>query len=92
MYISSLKDLLTMHIYTPSSNLTWRDVQYLIAYTSDRSRLVGGDWVVNSAGLSASVQFGFGAVNAEALVARAKHWITVPQQSQSAIYGIQQER
>ena len=36
--------------YTSSSKLTWRDVQYLIAYTSDQSRLVGGD---------ARVQFGF---------------------------------
>ena len=63
-----------------SPGLTWRDVQYLIAYTSNTSKLVGGTWTVNNAGLSVSHEFGFGAIDAEALVTRARHWITVPPQ------------
>jgi len=63
-----------------SNDLTWRDVQYLIAYTSNPDILSGGDWVTNGAGLRVSSQFGFGALDAEALVTRARRWITVPEQ------------
>ena len=70
---------------THSPGLTWRDVQYLIAYTSDRTKLVGGDWITNGAGLVASIQFGFGAIDAEALVSRAKDWITVPHQGLTTV-------
>ena len=63
-----------------SPALTWRDVQYLIAYTSSTGKLVGGTWTVNKAGLNVSHEFGFGAIDAEALVTRARHWITVPPQ------------
>ena len=52
-------------------------MQYLIAYTSDVSKLVGGDWVTNGAGLRVSPQFGFGAINAEAMVNRARYWTPV---------------
>jgi len=63
-----------------SNDLTWRDVQYLIAYTSNPDILSGGDWATNGAGLRVSSQFGFGALDAEALVTRARRWITVPEQ------------
>ena len=63
-----------------SPNLTWRDVQYLIAYTSDRDSLSSADWHTNGAGLKVSHKFGFGAIDAEAMVTRAKRWINVPAQ------------
>ena len=63
-----------------SPDLTWRDVQYLIAYTSNPDVLTGDDWVANAAGLKVSHQFGFGAIDAEAMVTRARHWINVPEQ------------
>lgn len=63
-----------------SPELTWRDVQYLIAYTSNRDKLVGGEWFTNGGGLRVSPQFGFGAIDAEALVTRARRWINVPEQ------------
>ena len=63
-----------------SPDLTWRDVQYLIAYTSNPDILTGDDWVTNDAGLRVSLHFGFGAIDAEAMVTRARHWINVPEQ------------
>ncbi len=66
------------HVFSPS--LTWRDVQYLLAYTSNRNRLVDGEWVTNAGGLRVSHKFGFGAIDAEAIVTRGRHWITVPPQ------------
>ena len=70
------------HTHTHSSSLTWRDIQYLTAYTSDPTPLrPHGEWTTNGGGLLVSHQFGFGAVDAEAMVTRARHWITVPEQS-----------
>ena len=63
-----------------SPSLTWRDVQYLIAYTSNRDSLSSGVWSTNGAGLRVSHKFGFGAIDAEAMVTRAKRWINVPPQ------------
>jgi hypothetical protein len=66
-------------------DLTWRDVQYLIAYTSNPDILTGYDWVTNGAGLRVSHHFGFGAIDAEAMVTRARHWTNVPEQQMSTI-------
>ena len=76
------------HTHIHSSNLTWRDIQYLVAYTSDSSSLRDGDWVMNGAGLNVSHKFGFGAIDAEAMVTRGRRWINVPSQHrQNNIYG-----
>ena len=75
-----------MNIHVPmlalsySPDLTWRDVQYLIAYTSNPDLLTGDDWVTNGAGLRVSHHFGFGAIDAEAMVTRARHWRYIEQQ------------
>ena len=61
-----------------SPNLTWRDVQYLIAYTSDAAQTSGSNYITNGAGLQVSHQFGFGVMDAEAMVTRSRHWINVP--------------
>ena len=70
--------LLLFLFHSPS--LTWRDVQYLIAYTANRNNLVDGDWVTNGGGLRVSHKFGFGAIDAEAIVSRGRHWTRVPAQ------------
>ena len=80
--------LLNFHHLVPTSpispcspDLTWRDVQYLIAYTSARSPLSPSSaWVTNGGGLKVSNAFGFGVLDAEAMVTRAKRWINVPEQ------------
>jgi hypothetical protein len=71
-------------LYSPA--LTWRDVKYLIAYTSNRDKLVGGDWITNGGGLKVSPKFGFGAIDAEAMVTRARRWINVPSMQSSPVY------
>ncbi len=55
-------------------------MQYLIAYTSDHTILTGGEWTTNGGGLRVSHKFGFGAIDAEAMVTRAKRWTNVPEQ------------
>ena len=61
-------------------------MQYLIAYTSNRGSLSGGEWSTNGAGLRVSHKFGFGAIDAEAMVTRAKRWINVPPQHNITVY------
>ena len=67
-----------------SPDLTWRDVQYLIVYTSNPDILTVNDLTTNAAGLNFSHSFGFGAIDAEAMVTRARHWINVPEQISSS--------
>jgi hypothetical protein len=66
-------------------DLTWRDVQYLIAYTSNPDIVTVDDLATNGAGLKFSHSFGFGAIDTEALVTRARHWTNVPEQQMSNI-------
>ena len=49
--------------------------------TSDTTHLKGGTWTTNGAGLKVSSDFGFGAINAHALVTAARSWKNVPDQS-----------
>ncbi|XP_022824749.1 neuroendocrine convertase 1-like isoform X2 [Spodoptera litura] len=60
-------------------NLTWRDVQHLIVWTSEYAPLSANPgWQINGAGLYFDVRFGFGLLNAGALVKTALNWTTVP--------------
>ena len=43
------------------------------------------DTQVNGAGLSVSRKFGFGVMDAEAMVTRARHWINVPSQMNDSV-------
>ena len=70
---------ISLSLFSPT--LSWRDIQYLIAYTSDPTPFQSASgWATNGAGLLVSHQFGFGAIDAEAMVTRAQHWTNVPQQ------------
>ncbi len=77
--------ILAAFMSTCSPSLSWRDVQYLIAYTSNLDLLPGGDWAINGAGLPVSHRHGFGAMDAEAMVTRARHWSSVPEQQSVVI-------
>ena len=55
-------------------------MQYLIVYTSNTALTNTTDSIINGAGLLVSRQFGFGVMDAEAMVTRARHWINVPPQ------------
>uniref|UniRef100_A0A8C8ST95 Proprotein convertase subtilisin/kexin type 6 n=1 Tax=Pelusios castaneus TaxID=367368 RepID=A0A8C8ST95_9SAUR len=60
--------------------LTWRDVQHLIVKTSRPLHLKADDWKTNGAGRKVSHLYGFGLVNAEAIVMEAKKWKKAPTQ------------
>uniref|UniRef100_A0A8C6UGX8 SPC3 n=1 Tax=Neogobius melanostomus TaxID=47308 RepID=A0A8C6UGX8_9GOBI len=60
--------------------LTWRDVQHLLVKTSRPLHLSADDWKSNAAGLRVSHLYGFGLVDAEAMVREASKWRTVPPQ------------
>ena len=67
--------------------MTWRDVQYLIVYTSNPALTdtVNYNTTVNGAGLQVSRDYGFGVIDAEAMVSRVRHWINVPPQLEQII-------
>lgn len=75
-----MEEFYTCHVHVFSPNLTWRDIQYLLAYTSDPHILEDGEFQENGGSLMVSHKFGFGALDAEAMVTRAKRWINVPDQ------------
>lgn len=66
--------------------LTWRDMQYIIAMTAKQDNL-DGQWVTNGAGYHVSHRFGFGLMDAEAMVLLAMDWETLPEQSVCTING-----
>ncbi|XP_071539897.1 neuroendocrine convertase 2 [Panulirus ornatus] len=63
-------------------NLTWRDVQHLTVLTSKRNSLYDAkrrfSWHMNGVGLEFNHLFGFGVLDAGAMVALARDWVTVP--------------
>ena len=65
-----------------NSNLTWRDVQYLVVLSSMPSPLNSKDanWITNGANKKFSRSFGFGLLNADMLVKQAKEWSLVEKQ------------
>lgn len=60
--------------------LTWRDVQILIAKTSRVIEARDLSWSTNSRGFRHSERFGFGLVQARTLVETARQWQRVPVQ------------
>ncbi|XP_072938267.1 neuroendocrine convertase 1-like [Epargyreus clarus] len=63
-------------------NLTWRDVQHLIVWTSEYLPLSENTgWERNGVGLYFDVRFGFGLLNAGALVSAALNWTKVPEKT-----------
>lgn len=62
--------------------LTWRDMQHLTVLTSKRNSLFDAKgrfhWTMNGVGLEFNHLFGFGVLDAGAMVALAKQWKSVP--------------
>ena len=57
-----------------NTNLSWRDVQGVLATTATQIQATDPSWTTNSAGLHHSDIYGFGLVNASAAVERSKTW------------------
>ncbi|KAF7991746.1 hypothetical protein HCN44_010547 [Aphidius gifuensis] len=61
-----------------NKELTWRDVQHLIVQTAEYSPLRNNPgWIKNSAGFFFNSRFGFGLMNAHALVLAANNWTRI---------------
>ncbi|EFX89786.1 hypothetical protein DAPPUDRAFT_126713 [Daphnia pulex] len=62
-------------------NLTWRDMQHIVVRTAKPANLKADDWQVNGVGRNVSHSFGYGLMDAAAMVRLARGWVTVaPQQ------------
>ncbi|XP_041101494.1 neuroendocrine convertase 1-like [Polyodon spathula] len=69
-------------------NLTWRDLQHLVVWTSEYDPLSSNQgWKKNGAGLMVNSRFGFGLLNAKALVdlADPEVWKHVPEKKQCIV-------
>ncbi|TGZ55908.1 Neuroendocrine convertase, partial [Temnothorax longispinosus] len=65
-----------------NEDLTWRDIQHLIAWSSEYSPLrENPGWFKNAAGFWFNSRFGFGLMNAYALVTTSYNWTTVPEKT-----------
>ncbi|RNA06034.1 Furin-like protease isoforms 1 1-X, partial [Brachionus plicatilis] len=65
--------------------LSWRDIQHIIVETSKPDNLSSSDWQLNGASRKVSHSFGYGMMNALAMVQMAKKWINVPNQRKCVI-------
>lgn len=62
-------------------DITWRDMQYLVVYTSRPGPLEKeSGWTLNGVKRKYSHKFGYGLMDAGAMVALAEQWNTVPPQ------------
>jgi len=60
---------------------TWRDIQHITLRTANPVPLLNNDgWSVNGVGRRISNKFGYGLMDAGALVKLARAWTTVPEQ------------
>jgi len=59
-------------------SLTWRDVQHIMIRTSRAGNLQAPDWKMNGVGRKVSHNYGYGLMDAEAMVRLARRWRTVP--------------
>ncbi|KAI4458893.1 proprotein convertase subtilisin/kexin-related [Holotrichia oblita] len=63
-----------------NQNLTWRDIQHLIVWTSELAPVAENPgWQLNAAGLWFNTRFGFGLMNALGFVKAASIWTSVPE-------------
>jgi len=60
--------------------LTWRDIQALIVTTAQITSPVDEGWKRNGAGFHFNHKFGFGRLDANAMVEAAKTWVNLPPQ------------
>ena len=61
-------------MFEANSELGWRDVQAIIAKTSQKNDFDDDSWTTNAAGVSHSYKYGFGVIDAAAAVAASKTW------------------
>lgn len=65
--------------------LTWRDMQHIVVRTARPENLIANDWQVNGVGRNVSHSFGYGLMDAFAMVKLASKWKMVPEQRKCEI-------
>lgn len=74
-------------------NLTWRDMQYLVVLTSRSGPLEKEPgWILNGVKRKVSHKFGYGLMDAGAMVSLAEQWTNVPPQHICKSQEINEER
>uniref|UniRef100_A0A665THZ2 Furin-like n=1 Tax=Echeneis naucrates TaxID=173247 RepID=A0A665THZ2_ECHNA len=68
-----------------NKNLTWRDMQHLVVRTSHPAHLLTNDWRTNGVGRKVSHSYGYGLLDARAIVSLAKTWTSVKPQRKCVI-------
>lgn len=58
--------------------LTWRDIKQLLAKTAFQNDPSDTDWTTNAAGLNINHKYGYGRIDAAALVTAAQTWTLLP--------------
>ncbi|XP_076126661.1 furin (paired basic amino acid cleaving enzyme) b [Alosa pseudoharengus] len=73
-------------------NLTWRDMQHLVVHTSRPAHLIASDWKTNGVGRRVSHSYGYGLLDASAMVSLAQNWTSVGPQHQCVIHLLSESR
>uniref|UniRef100_W5U9N0 Furin-1 n=1 Tax=Ictalurus punctatus TaxID=7998 RepID=W5U9N0_ICTPU len=75
-----------------NKNLSWRDMQHLVVRTSNPAHLITNDWKTNGVGRQVSHSYGYGLLDAAAIVAQAKNWTSVGPQQKCVISMLSESR
>ncbi|XP_068597960.1 furin (paired basic amino acid cleaving enzyme) a [Brachionichthys hirsutus] len=75
-----------------NKNLTWRDMQHLVVRTSRPGHLLAKDWRTNGFGRNVSHSYGYGLLDAGAIVSLAKTWTNVGPQRKCVIAMMSEPR
>uniref|UniRef100_A0A8C1PRP5 Furin (paired basic amino acid cleaving enzyme) a n=1 Tax=Cyprinus carpio TaxID=7962 RepID=A0A8C1PRP5_CYPCA len=75
-----------------AKNLTWRDMQHLVVRTSNPAHLTTNDWKINGVGRRVSHSYGYGLLDAGAIVALAKNWTNVGPQRKCVLSLVSEPR
>ena len=73
-------------------NLTWRDMQHILVKTARNTSECDPGWRRNGAGNLFNHKFGFGRIDANAMVTAAQKWKRVPEQHTCIVRGSQSKR
>ena len=69
--------------------LSWRDIQHIIVETAKPSNLLSTDWHANGVNRKVSHSFGYGMMDALAMIDLSKTWMNVPHQRKCVIESSQ---
>ncbi|XP_026860300.2 furin (paired basic amino acid cleaving enzyme) a [Electrophorus electricus] len=75
-----------------NKNLTWRDMQHLVVRTSNPAHLLTDDWKTNGVGRKVSHSYGYGLLDAAAIVALAQNWTNVGPQQKCVLSMVSEPR